>query len=51
MSPAEKYLDFMRLRAELVTHLCEDIGSLSDGKTSLKVMDEYNYARFTKRWV
>lgn len=50
-SPAEKYLDFMRIQADIATRLRDEINSLSDGKTSLKVIDEYNYAKFTKRWV
>jgi len=50
-NPATKYLRFMSLSKEIVAELRESIDSLLDGKTRLKVLDEYNYARFTKEWV
>jgi hypothetical protein len=49
--PAARYLDFLRKMKDLVKQL--DVqGAIPDGsgKTSLKVLDEYNYATYTKRW-
>ncbi len=45
--PADKYIQFLRktkmIAQSLAPHLNED------GKTLLKVIDEYNYAKYTKR--
>lgn len=49
--PVAKYLRFMRLSKHMVGELRETIESLLDGKTPLKVLDEDNYAKFTKEWV
>lgn len=49
--PAGKYLAFMRMQQSIVSTLEETIESLSDGKSPLKVLDEYNYAKFTKEWI
>lgn len=50
-NPVGKYLAFMRIARDTVADLQETVRSLLDGKTPLKVLDEYNYARFTKKWV
>ncbi|MFQ5804695.1 MAG: hypothetical protein ACE5JQ_17535 [Candidatus Methylomirabilales bacterium] len=50
-APVANYLRFMRLSREMVSDLRERIVPLLDGKTPLKVLDEYNYAKFTKEWV
>lgn len=42
--PGRKYLEFM-------ADLRETIEPLKQGKTHLKVVDEYNYAKFTKKWM
>ena len=49
--PVGKYLTFMRIARDMVADLQETIHRLLDGKTPLKVLDEYNYAKFTKEWV
>lgn len=49
--PVGKYLTFMSIAKDMVADLQETIQSLVDGKTPLKVLDEYNYAKFTKKWV
>jgi len=49
--PAAWYLAFMRISREMVASFERTIRPLLGGKTPLKVLDEYNYARFTKAWV
>lgn len=49
--PARKYLKFMAISKDTITHLRAVIDDLLDEKTALKVLDEYNYAKFTKEWV
>jgi hypothetical protein len=46
-----KYLKFMHASRDIVMNLREAIDPLLDSKTQLKVVDEYNYSRFTKQWV
>jgi hypothetical protein len=43
-----KYLKFMSICKEQVTRLAED-GSI--GEDILKNLDEYNYCKYTKRWI
>lgn len=49
--PARRYVAFIEISKKMVATLNETIGPLLDGKTPLKVLDEYNYAKFTKAWV
>jgi hypothetical protein len=49
--PVVQYVRFMGLSKDLVTELRSTITPLLDGKTPLKVLDEYNYAKYTKGWV
>lgn len=47
--PAAKYLRFMGFSKQIVTELRSTITPLLDGKTPLKVLDEYNYSKYTKK--
>lgn len=47
--PAEQYLAFLR-SAQAMARALQRV-SLPPGKTLLKLLDEYNYAKFTKGWV
>ncbi len=49
-TPASSYLRFLRSTKELAATL-EGRVELPEGKSLLKVIDEYNYAKFTKNWV
>jgi hypothetical protein len=48
-NPGEQYLRFIRLSQKI----CRQLSSMPvpPEKTLLKMVDEYNYAKFTKRWV
>ena len=48
--PAGKYVKFMGISKTIVAALRGTMKPL-EGKTHLKVFDEYNYAKFTKQWV
>lgn len=48
--PARAYLKFMGISKTMVAKLQETMEPLLQGKTRLKVVDEYNYAHFTKKW-
>lgn len=47
--PAERYLCFLKITRDM----CRQLGAITPpaGKTLLKLIDEYNYAKFTKRWI
>ena len=47
--PATRYLDFMRIVKRFSDALASRIPA--DTKPFTKLLDEYNYARFTKRWI
>jgi hypothetical protein len=47
--PLEKYIEFMKLSQDMACRLQSVI--LPAGKTLLKLIDEYNYAIYTKGWV
>lgn len=50
--PAAHYVGFLRKMKHLAEQLIPQGVALSDSaKTALKVLDEYNYARYTKNWV
>ncbi len=50
--PAEKYVQFMKLMKEFVENI-KDYIDFSDylNKTLLKLIDEYNYSKYTKGWI
>jgi hypothetical protein len=41
----------MRKVQALAKSLTPQVDAKSTGKTLLKLIDEYNYAKFTKKWV
>jgi hypothetical protein len=45
------YIPFMREMKRLAQILAPEVDIKSTGKTLLKLIDEYNYAKFTKRWI
>ena len=47
--PAAKYLAFSRLIREIARELAPSVAA--SGKTLVKLIDEHNYARFSKGWV
>jgi hypothetical protein len=49
--PAEQYLCFMSKMKEMAKTLKPTIDGEPTTKTLLKLIDEFNYARFTKSWV
>jgi hypothetical protein len=49
--PADKYMRFMRDMKRIVKSIDVSSRSADTGKTALKLIDEYNYARFTKHWI
>jgi hypothetical protein len=48
--PAGKYLRFMTISKNMAGHLLGEV-RVPSPSTLLKVIDEYNYAKFTKKWV
>jgi len=50
--PAKEYIKFMKLMKELTKHVTHFINlSYYPNKTILKLIDEYNYAKYTKKWI
>lgn len=49
INPSGKYLKFMRINQDMVKSLRGKVNI--QGSTLLKVIDEYNYAKFTKNWI
>lgn len=51
-NPAEKYIRFMRLMKKFAGKV-KDYVNLSNypNKTLLKLIDEYNYSKYTKKWI
>jgi hypothetical protein len=47
---AEKYIEFITISQSIARTLQSDI-ALATGKTLLKLIDEYNYSKYTKGWV
>lgn len=47
--PASRYVEFSRIAMSMARAL--DGSPLPEGKTLLKLIDEYNYARYTKQWI
>ena len=51
VSAVNAYLRFMNIAKRMVEKHAETIRPLLTGKTPLKVLDEYNYAKFARQWV
>jgi hypothetical protein len=49
-NPSAKYLAFIGLCKQIAEVLQPAMDSQEMGKTILKLIDEYNYAKYTKRW-
>jgi len=49
--PAKKYLVFMGKMEQIAQALQESVDTKETGKALLKLIDEYNYAKYTKDWV
>ena len=49
--PTDKYLMFVGKMKQMAEELQHGVDSQPTGKTLLKLIDEYNYARYTKGWV
>ena len=46
-----QYVSFLRKMKQLAAHLTPPGATLGDSaKIALKVLDEYNYAKYTKQW-
>ncbi len=45
------YIPFMQEMQRLAQILAPEVDTESAGKTLLKLIDEYNYAKFNKQWV
>jgi hypothetical protein len=50
-NPADKYLSFLTKMRQLAEKLQTSVNAQGTGKTLLKLIDEYNYAKYTKGWV
>lgn len=46
-----KYISFIQEIQSLAQILAPHVDTASTGKTLLKLIDEYNYAKFTKAWI
>jgi hypothetical protein len=49
--PAAKYIRFMEKTQAFAKTLGSSIGEGENGRTLLKLIDEYNYAKYTKHWI
>ncbi|NIA11976.1 MAG: hypothetical protein GWP10_20210 [Nitrospiraceae bacterium] len=54
-NPAEKYIKFMKLMKRFAEEIRKDKGYTNSpdcqGRTLLKLIDEYNYSKYTKGWI
>lgn len=50
-SPGDKYVKFIKKMQFLADELAPHVGIQETGKTLLKLIDEYNYAKYTKEWI
>ena len=54
-NPAEKYIQFMKLMRQFAQQIKDSVDFLNTlnypAKTLLKVIDEYNYSKYTKEWI
>ena len=48
--PAKKILAFMSMMKQIAQALRDSLNAKEEGKTLLKLIDEYNYAKYTKGW-
>ena len=52
INPAEKYITFLNKSKEMAEQLQSTVNPKAlVGKTLLKLIDEYNYAKYTRNWV
>jgi hypothetical protein len=49
--PAEKYIVFLRKTQKLADRLAGTVVADEGGKSLIKLIDEYNYAKYTKGWI
>ncbi|MDH6165545.1 hypothetical protein M2282_000673 [Variovorax boronicumulans] len=49
--PVEKYLGFLWMIKAIATGLPKSLQDGADGYSAIEVIDEYNFARFTRGWV
>lgn len=49
--PAKKYLLFMGKMKQMAQALQDSVNSNETGKTLVKLIDEYNYSKYTKHWI
>ncbi len=50
-NPAKKYLMFINESKEMVEQLQSSVNAKATGKKFLKLIDEYNYAKYTRGWI
>lgn len=50
-NPVAKYLAFIKLCKQIAATLQPAMDGQDTGKTLIKLIDEYNYAKYTKGWV
>lgn len=48
-NPSAKYLAFIRISKNMAEDIKDSVNT--GGTTVLKMIDEYNYAKFTKKWI
>lgn len=51
VNPAQSYVRFFLKSKQLVEHFQADVVPDVLGKTLLKLIDEYNYSKYTKNWI
>ena len=49
--PADMYWKFMIMMRDFASELPKNLASDMPGKSLVKLIDEYNYAKYTKEWV
>ena len=50
-NPSAKYLAFLQISSKIAATFQPAISTQSTAKTLLKLIDEYNYAKYTKGWI
>jgi hypothetical protein len=48
-NPSAKYLAFIRISKQMAEEIADSVNT--GGTAVLKMIDEYNYAKFTKKWI
>ena len=51
IDPEAKYVMFVRKSKEMAEELKSTVNTKAVGKTLLKLIDEYNYAKYTRGWI